>query len=170
MTYSPLIKADGIINNPDRKHLAYYIYAYINPFKKLDKPVKVEINGKQYIFMYEVFYIGKAVSNSAYRMNQHLAEYLQNKNRLKDKAKYNTFTSIKVNMNKLKKTDEDVIKYDLPLTWENYKNNWIIILDKLEYDPLEDKTKTKKKLEELEKIWINKLKKYFKLDNFLLNR
>lgn len=37
----------------------YYVYVYMNPFKKLDNEIVLDISGEKFNFDYEPFYIGK---------------------------------------------------------------------------------------------------------------
>ena len=40
-----------------------YVYVYMNPFKKLDNEIILDISGEKFIFDYEPFYIGKGKGN-----------------------------------------------------------------------------------------------------------
>jgi hypothetical protein len=50
---------------------ANYVYVYMNPFKKLDNDIILDISGEKFIFDYEPFYIGKGKGD---RMFQHLKD------------------------------------------------------------------------------------------------
>lgn len=54
-----------------------YVYVYMNPLKKLDKNIILEISGEKFTFEYEPFYIGKGKGN---RMFQHLKVNKSDKN------------------------------------------------------------------------------------------
>jgi hypothetical protein len=48
-----------------------YVYVYMNPLKKLNENIILDISGEKFIFDYEPFYIGKGKGD---RMFQHLKE------------------------------------------------------------------------------------------------
>jgi hypothetical protein len=63
-------KSDNLTLTPDEDFIFNnYVYAYLNPLKKLDEPIKVYVDGELIIFDYEPFYIGKGSGN---RMLEHL--------------------------------------------------------------------------------------------------
>jgi len=68
-------------NEPDKKHdtdceisdisFTNYVYVYMNPLKKLNDNIILDISGEKFVFDYEPFYIGKGKGD---RMFQHLKE------------------------------------------------------------------------------------------------
>jgi len=55
----------------------YYVYVYMNPFKKLDNEIVLDISGEKFNFDYEPFYIGKGKGN---RLFSHLKLNKNDKN------------------------------------------------------------------------------------------
>ena len=151
------------------KNLSYYIYVYLDPFDRLEKPVKMKINGKDYTFYYRPFYIGKAISNTSQRMYQHIADYVMNRQRIKNLDKHETFKHIEKEIKEVKENG-DRLKYDLPADLKMYKNHWIVVGEEMEHDPLEEKKELDGRLDLVEQKWITEVKKHFKLDNYLHNR
>ena len=55
----------------------YYVYVYMNPFKKLDNEIILDISGEKFNFDYEPFYIGKGKGD---RLFSHLKMNKNDKN------------------------------------------------------------------------------------------
>ena len=55
----------------------YYVYVYMNPFKKLDNEIVLDISGEKFNFDYEPFYIGKGKGD---RLFSHLKFNKNDKN------------------------------------------------------------------------------------------
>jgi hypothetical protein len=78
-------------NEPDKKpdtdyeitdiSFTNYVYVYMNPLKKLNDNIILDISGEKFVFDYEPFYIGKGKGD---RMFQHLKE---NKRDINDNKK-----------------------------------------------------------------------------------
>ena len=112
-------------NYHDNKVHNFYIYCYLNPFKRVN--TKYYILGQNYEFGYEPVYVGKASSAHGYRHNQHIAEFLRGQdseepyNQMEDSLKQKVFREIeedmKINTNP-----------NLPSNWDEYQKNWIIII------------------------------------------
>jgi hypothetical protein len=121
LNYMAYQKMSPRLNFYDRKY-SYYLYCYLNPFKIYNKVHRFKNIDMH--FYYEPFYIGKASTNTGFRHNQHLANFLYEKD--KDSRKSSTFNEINQNMNSGK--DFSHINPLAPKNWEEYKNGWIVVL------------------------------------------
>ena len=56
----------------------FYIYIYVNPFKPLNKPLKIQtLTNKEHCLAYEPLYVGKASRGFGYRHNNILVLFLK---------------------------------------------------------------------------------------------
>lgn len=123
-----------------------YLYVYLDPFKpsptdygyvyKLPYP----INGADEIrFGYEPFYIGKGVSSTGHRFNQHLANFLnKGPDELENAGKQERFLNIQKKFFAANSSQ--------PKNWNEYKEEWIKIVFEF---------KDRATLERIEKLLIN---------------
>ena len=119
----------GVTNN--------YLYVYLNPYK----PAKTIddyhyiipsgiIGSKDLYFGYEPFYIGKEVSSTGHRMNQHIADFLTldedlvGDTKVKNLQKMQKMQSIG---NLFGSAASDPV-FILPQNWSEYKKEWVCIL------------------------------------------
>lgn len=122
--YNTLNKVTPRINHFDYKKYHFYLYVYLNPFRKWDK--SYSILGETVHFAFEPIYIGKATGDG-YRHNQHIAEYLKNGSeqladgQIHNEVKKRAFAEVEKNMNHA--TDPH-----LPRNWDEYQRDWVIIL------------------------------------------
>jgi len=106
----------------------FFIYVYLDPFTEKHNKYKLP-NGDIIEFMYLPVYIGKG-TGAGFRHNQHIAEYLKNgEENLNGRVIHN-----ELKRRKFKEIEQNMIRYghgdiNLPRTWEEYKKNWIIILN-----------------------------------------
>lgn len=114
-----------------------YIYVYLDPYKPAKTiddyhyiiPAGI-IGSKDLYFGYEPVYIGKGVSSTGHRLNQHVADFLNLDDDLVGDAKVRNITK----MEKLKeiasnfgKPCKDSVEI-LPSNWSEYKKEWVCIL------------------------------------------
>lgn len=123
-----------------------YLYVYLDPFKpattdygfiyKLPFP----INGSDEIrFGYEPFYIGKGVSSTGHRFNQHIANFLSKDiNELENEKKQERFQNIQKKFFAASGIQ--------PKNWNEYKEEWIKLIFEF---------KDRATLERMEKVLIN---------------
>jgi len=139
------------------KEQKFYLYCYLDPFN--DTILKYIINNQRYVFGYRPLYVGKA-TGAGYRHNQHLVEFAKSNMDIDDNLK--TFPNMwkkqifadlekKMLMNK---------NPDLPSNWNEYKDNWIIIMDT---------ANSSEELIEKEKEIINKIGTLRKRTGYLVN-
>lgn len=123
--YLDMYKILPRINYHDYKQHKFYIYCYLDPFDK--RITKFNIANQVYNFGYTPIYIGKA-SNSGFRQNQHIPEYLKagseeiGPQKIHNEIKKKRFAEIDQNM-------KSHNNYDLPKNWDEYKANWVILID-----------------------------------------
>jgi hypothetical protein len=98
----------------------FFIYVYLDPFQEINKKFHVDDN-TSFTFKYRPFYIGKGSTGKGFRHNQHLADYINNREKIKTKDKVNYLEEIKKKMD----SNTDLHK---PSTPEEYKKMWIVIL------------------------------------------
>lgn len=162
-----------------------YIYCYLDPFKPVTGPTDFQYNlDKRFFkdrikfeltFGFEPFYIGKAVSSTGHRHNQHIAEFIKSfgyeekatksivggvgagvsmtgKTPIKNGDYQNVVNRTKYNrmveiQDKMKEMKSPLPNiYNTPLSWEEYQSLWVITL--AEFD-------TREELEAAEKSIIN---------------
>lgn len=124
------------INNHYSGVTENYIYIYLNPFKPAktidDFHYKVPpgIFGiKDLYFGYEPIYVGKGISSTGHRLNQHVADFLN----LDEDIVGNTKVKNVQKMEKLKEISSHFGKafpesqVILPTNWPEYKKEWIQI-------------------------------------------
>jgi len=123
----------------DYKNNHFYIYCYLNPFKKGVKKFEVDfdkdLNDKynlsasptEFIFGYEPIYIGKA-TGAGYRHNQHLIEFAKSPQDIDDNNRIVINHYKKEAFQNIEKNMEENKDDNLPSNWKEYKDNWIIIL------------------------------------------
>ena len=113
-----------------------YLYIYLNPYKPAETiddfhykiPAGIFKSNDLY-FGYEPFYIGKGVSSTGHRMNQHIADFLQLDEDTVGQMKVKNV----IKMNKMKEVSElfNSVQEDpysiLPKNWSEYKKEWVII-------------------------------------------
>jgi len=110
------------IDNFDYNRYQFYIYIYLDPFKKLSKPFDIKTpDNSHYCSAYEPIYIGKASRGAGYRHNQHIQSFLKNKEH--NILKVKKFQEIEKNMELAKKNNSLGVPHD----WKEYQLNWIII-------------------------------------------
>lgn len=101
----------------DYNKTRFYLYFYLDPFKCYldDEELRyINLSFDKIYFAYEPFYVGKGTNRVGYRMNQHINDFLKNKdkgNRLKNKR----FEEMQT---KLKENGQTLL---------DYKKNYIII-------------------------------------------
>jgi hypothetical protein len=110
------------IDNFNYMRYQFYIYIYLDPFEKLDKPFKIKApDNKDYCSAYTPIYVGKASRGAGYRHNQHIQSYLKNKEN--NVLKIKKFKEIEKNMAYAKKHNLIGVPHD----WKEYQLNWIVI-------------------------------------------
>lgn len=114
-----------------------YLYIYLDPYKPAETiddyhyiiPPGI-IGSKHLYFGYEPVYIGKGVSSTGHRLNQHVADFLN----LDEDLVGNTKVK---NVQKMEKLKEISSKFGkpfidstciLPANWNEYKKEWIVLL------------------------------------------
>lgn len=125
------------INNHYSGVTSNYLYVYLDPFRPAgtinDFHYKIP-NGlygtTEIYFGYEPIYIGKGVSSTGHRMNQHIADFLNmdedsvNGQKMKNPIKMNRFKEISNSFNKVSEDPYLV----LPTNWNEYKKDWVQIM------------------------------------------
>lgn len=122
------------VNNHYSGATSNYIYIYLNPFKPAqtteDFHYKVPpgvFGSKDLYFGYEPIYVGKGISSTGHRLNQHVADFLN----LDEDIIGNVKVKNVQKMEKLKEIsshfgkafpDSQII---LPTNWNEYKKEWI---------------------------------------------
>lgn len=119
----------GVTNN--------YLYVYLNPYKPAQTiddyhyliPPKL-FGSKHLYFGYEPFYIGKGVSSTGHRMNQHIADFLNLDEDLVGNTKVKNLQKMQKmqSIGKLFGTPGDDPVFILPQNWNDYKKEWICLL------------------------------------------
>ena len=100
----------------------FFIYVYLDPFKEYNKPLAIKVNGPEYCFAYEPFYIGKG-TGAGYRHNQHISSFKKN-------TENNPFK-----VAALKRIEEEMslaaAKHieNKPWNWTEYQKQFVIILE-----------------------------------------
>ena len=125
------------VNNHYSGVTSNYLYVYLDPFKPAgtisDYHYKVPggmFGTTDLFFGYEPIYIGKGVSSTGHRMNQHVADFLNmdedslNGQKIKNPVKMNKFQEISKHFSK---ASEDPYLV-LPTNWNEYKKDWVCIL------------------------------------------
>lgn len=120
-----------------------YLYIYLDPFKPAktieDYHYKIPpglIGVSNLYFGYEPFYIGKGVSSTGHRMNQHIADFLSlgddivGNQKVKNLQKMERMNEIGRQFGKKLETDsnQDDSLYIPPVNWSEYKRDWICLL------------------------------------------
>lgn len=120
-----------------------YLYIYLDPYKPAktteDYHYKIPsglIGLKDLYFGYEPFYIGKGVSSTGHRMNQHIADFLNleddfiGNQKVKNLLKMSRMKEIGNQFGKPVATEEghDDSLFILPKNWQEYKTNWVCLL------------------------------------------
>jgi hypothetical protein len=120
-----------------------YLYIYLDPFKPAktveDYHYKIPsglIGSKDLYFGYEPFYIGKGVSSTGHRMNQHIADFLTleedfiGNQKVKNLLKMTRMKEIGSQFGKPIKIEDgqDDSLHILPKNWQEYKTNWVCLL------------------------------------------
>jgi len=100
----------------------FFVYVYIDPFQPLKKPMAVKVQNKKYCFAFNPIYVGKG-TGGGYRQNQHIADFLNNKNH--NPKKRELFQKIQEGMADAVAKDA----HQMPWNWKEYQNNYIIILE-----------------------------------------
>jgi len=122
MNLLKLYKIYPKIDNFNYNRYQFYIYIYLDPFKKLNKAFDIKApDGKPYCSAYEPIYVGKASRGAGYRHNQHIQSYLKNKEH--NVLKVEKFKEIEKNMERAKKNNDIGVPHD----WKEYQLNWIVI-------------------------------------------
>lgn len=110
------------IDNFNYNRYQFYIYIYLDPFKKLEKAFNIIApDGKKYCSAYEPIYVGKASRGAGYRHNQHIQSFLKNQEH--NILKVEKFQEIERNMKKAEKNNS----IGVPYNWKEYQLNWIVI-------------------------------------------
>lgn len=134
--YMKFLKANPRVNRNYSGKTENYIYVLLDPFKPLiglddfkwNIPSKI-FGVDEIRFGFEPFYIGKGVSSTGHRMNQHIARYNQNSDSENEKKenlyKHRRLESISMNFRRTAK-EEDF--YITPKNWDEYKKEWIITI------------------------------------------
>ena len=120
---------------------ANYLYVYLNPFKPAntidDYHYKIPtgiIGSADLYFGYEPFYIGKGVSSTGHRMNQHIADFLSmdedmvGDNKVRNLQKMEKMKEIGMQFNKPIKENPTQTVNIVPKNWSEFKNEWICLL------------------------------------------
>lgn len=123
-----------------------YLYVYLDPFKPatseygLVYKLPFVINGVNELrFGYEPFYIGKGVSSTGHRFNQHIANFLSKEiGELENEKKQERFQNIQKKFYAASGMQ--------PKNWNEYKEDWIKIIFEF---------KDRATLERVEKVLIN---------------
>ena len=100
----------------------FFIYVYLDPFHEFQKPFSVKVQGTEYCFAYEPFYIGKGTNASGYRQNQHISAFLKDKET--NRLKIEKFQEVKEHMVQ-SAAQHDISK---PWNWKEFQENYIKIL------------------------------------------
>lgn len=125
------------INNHYSGVTSNYLYVYLDPNKPAEaiddyhyKLPPGVFGTKEIYFGYQPIYIGKGVSSTGHRMNQHVADFLN----LDEDTVGNQKVKNELKMNKLKeisskfgKVNEDPY-WVLPSDWATYKKDWVCIM------------------------------------------
>ncbi len=131
----------------------FFLYAYLDPFQELQKPLVVKID-TDYCFAYQPFYIGKG-TGAGYRHNQHLSAFKNQ--RENNKFKVDTFTKLSTNM-----ADAAAKQvHDKPWNFKEFQSGYIVIIKTFE-DP--------KQLLKFEMEMINKIGTQWDKSGPLTNR
>lgn len=143
--YLHFLKASPRINRNYSGLTSNYIYVLLDP----NKPIKniedfswdlpKNIFGIDNIkFGFEPFYIGKGVSSTGHRMNQHVARFEQSKEDETKKENLQKQNRLNLISGTFNKPHADSEFYIHPKNWNEYKKEWIITIfefkdrDKLE--------------------------------------
>lgn len=114
-----------------------YLYVYLDPYKPAETIDDYHyiipgglIGSKHLYFGYEPIYIGKGVSSTGHRLNQHVADFLNLDEDLVGDSKVR-------NIQKMEKLKEIASKFGkpcedstmiLPTNWSEYKKEWVCVL------------------------------------------
>lgn len=134
-----------------------YLYFYLNPFKpasyvdEYHYKIPPEYFGASSIYFgYEPIYVGKGISSTGHRMNQHIADFISGNEvdnlgfKQKNLQKSNKLREISSQFGK----PSDDPYWIMPVDWSKYKNDWVILA--FNFD-------SREKLELAEKILIGSI-------------
>ena len=118
-----------------------YLYVYMDPSKPIDSVTDYKYTiPNQYksifgtstlMFGYQPIYIGRGVSSTGFRFNQHITEFLKETN----SENGNTNPMNKFKMDKFREMEQKFHENGLR-DWQDYKNNFVKIM--FEFDSRED--------------------------------
>lgn len=107
----------------------FYIYCYLDPFDFNPKKYNIKLpNNQNFVFGYRPLYIGKATGNG-YRHHQHLVEFAKSNVDIDKDLKTFPNQWKKQHFMKLEKELVNNRDSNLPSSWNEYKQHWIILLD-----------------------------------------